>query len=848
MLFPEEIYNLIDDGFEGSFDEHQIFTELFFENSERKKKCRVTGLINFESDDSKETTPSCFPDSGNSAFVVHKDSYCKIEESSGVKKICEKRLMSSMDIINGPAPKYRKVSGNEKDILDLSSLAACGSGGTSGQKDSWFEVSVSSGNTPTLKGRSEAVFNNQDCNTTLLSCEKNPSAYLEEVAKGFNVKIPNQERAMLQRPVAFDSSSSDDVLVDQSLKTMSKVVSSDSSTSLKRKAQKKSQMLSEMKLTNLDQHEKLASDCKSRFSEINRKGPCGKSGSEKFKKFCLEDDDLLISAIIKNQTSKSAKNRPFGKSKPLRKQKSKKGGCRLLLRSLNRGGKHFVEGAWPSFALRNVLSWLIHFGVVSVGEVIQYRNVKDDSVVKSGVITRNGILCNCCGEVLSLSKFKRHAGLKLNKSCLNLFLESGKPLMLCQLEAWSAEYKAKKAGLQTVQFDGTDQNDDSCGHCGDGGELICCDNCPSTFHLACLYAQEIPEGSWYCPRCTCQICKDVVKASESSSSSSAMKCMQCEHQYHKACLKQKGFKRGVASEIWLCGERCEKVYSGINSLIGEVHLLPDGFSWALLRCTPYDQKIHPGQRYVALNAECNSKLAVALTIMEECFLPMVDPKTGIDMMPQVIYNWGSQFPRLNYHGFYTVVLEQDDILVSVASIRVHRATVAEMPLIATCSKYRRQGMCRRLMDCIEKMLKSFKVEMLVISAIPDLVKMWTLGFGFSPLEDEEKRSLSNDNLMVFPGTVWLKKPLYEALKADQLTGSKDASWPSKEVDVGIVGDHCKLNLSPHCPSAGIEGRDPDREELQLGNEGGNCLHRHSRCSICSTEVSVGSQASLLEGH
>nr|GLL22713.1 increased DNA methylation 1-like [Ipomoea trifida] len=117
MLFPDEIYNLRDDGFEGSFNEHQIFTEVFFENSERKKKCHVTGLINFESDDGKETTPSCFPGSGNSAFVVYEDSYCKIEDNSGVKKLSEKRLMPSMDIINGPAPKYKKVSGNEKDIL-----------------------------------------------------------------------------------------------------------------------------------------------------------------------------------------------------------------------------------------------------------------------------------------------------------------------------------------------------------------------------------------------------------------------------------------------------------------------------------------------------------------------------------------------------------------------------------------------------------------------------------------------------------------------------------------------------------------------------------------------------------
>lgn len=63
------------------------------------------------------------------------------------------------------------------------------------------------------------------------------------------------------------------------------------------------------------------------------------------------------------------------------------------------------------------------------------------------------------------------------------------------------------------------------------------------------------------------------------------------------------------------------------------------------------------------------------------------------------------------------------------------------------------------------MLISFKVEKLVIAAIPDLVGTWTEGFGFVPLEDSEKRGLNKINLMVFPGTVLLKKSLYDHRKA-----------------------------------------------------------------------------------
>ncbi|KDO48770.1 hypothetical protein CISIN_1g002464mg [Citrus sinensis] len=302
------------------------------------------------------------------------------------------------------------------------------------------------------------------------------------------------------------------------------------------------------------------------------------------------------------------------------------------------GGELIKNGMWFMEGTRTVLSWLIIAGIIALNDVIQYRNPKDDAVIKDGLVTNNGIICKCCNLVFSVSQFKIHAGFKPNRPCLNLVMESGKPFTLCQLQAWSDEYKSRKSATRagTVETDEDDKNDDSCGICGDGGELICCDNCPSAFHQACLSIQDLPTGSWFCSNCTCWICGDLVNDKEASSSFDALKCSQCEHKYHGECLKD--MSKGAVSEAWFCNQSCQEVYSGLHSHIGIINHAADGFSWTLLRCIHEDQKVHSAQRF-ALKAECNSKLAVALTIMEECFLSMVDPRTGIDMIPHLLYNW-----------------------------------------------------------------------------------------------------------------------------------------------------------------------------------------------------------------
>jgi len=44
-----------------------------------------------------------------------------------------------------------------------------------------------------------------------------------------------------------------------------------------------------------------------------------------------------------------------------------------------------------------------------------------------------------------------------------------------------------------------------CRVCKDGGELLCCDSCPSAYHTHCLNPPltDVPDGDWKCPRCGC---------------------------------------------------------------------------------------------------------------------------------------------------------------------------------------------------------------------------------------------------------------------------------------------------------------------------------------------------------
>uniref|UniRef100_A0A671VBN3 Chromodomain helicase DNA binding protein 3 n=1 Tax=Sparus aurata TaxID=8175 RepID=A0A671VBN3_SPAAU len=70
------------------------------------------------------------------------------------------------------------------------------------------------------------------------------------------------------------------------------------------------------------------------------------------------------------------------------------------------------------------------------------------------------------------------------------------------------QWEAKDEDFEDFEEDSEDRDDDHmefCRVCKDGGELLCCDTCTSSYHIHCLNPPlpEIPNGEWLCPRCTC---------------------------------------------------------------------------------------------------------------------------------------------------------------------------------------------------------------------------------------------------------------------------------------------------------------------------------------------------------
>ncbi|TKY74975.1 Increased DNA methylation 1 [Spatholobus suberectus] len=417
-----------------------------------------------------------------------------------------------------------------------------------------------------------------------------------------------------------------------------------------------------------------------------------------------------------------------------------------------------------------VLPWLIDNNVVGLYSVVFCRGA--NNVTKKGKLWRRGIVCECCSVFFSLTRFEDHAGCNKHRPSASIFLEDGRSLLDCQKEALSSQQNVSGFMEEEEERDHRGyQNDSICFLCRYGGELVLCDRCPSSFHLSCLGLDLVPDGDWFCSACCCKICKRPRHKEDCADNvdvDSVLICHQCERRYHVGCLKGLGF---TGKEIhldnininWFCSSACEKIFFSLQKLMGKpIRVGGDNLTWTLLKAVKSDN-IGESDRTWNEVERSSQKLSVALGVLRECFDPVIDAFFGRDMMAEVVFSRGSELNRLNFRGFYTVVLERDEEVISVATVRIFDKRVAELPFVATRMQFRRLGMCGMLMNEIEKQLTELGVERMVLPSAPNVIDTWINSFGFTRMTRSDKSQFLDYVFLDFEGTTMCHKLLVKQI-------------------------------------------------------------------------------------
>ncbi|CAN4119428.1 unnamed protein product [Withania somnifera] len=416
----------------------------------------------------------------------------------------------------------------------------------------------------------------------------------------------------------------------------------------------------------------------------------------------------------------------------------------------------------------------------------------------------HGIYCYCCHTEVSPSQFEAHAGCSSRrKPYLYIYTSNGVSLHELSIK------------LSKERRSSSEENDDLCSICADGGDLLCCDNCPRAFHTECVCLPSIPTGTWYCKYCenmfakerfvahnanaiaagrvagidaieqitkrcirmvealetevsVCVLCRNQDFSKSGFGPRTVIICDQCEKEYHVGCLKEHNIDdlQELPKDKWFCCTDCSGIHFALEKLVsdGEQNI-PESLLKVLKEKNEGKDSENNSSldiKWRLLSGKMSSEetrvwLSRAVSIFHEQFDPIADASTSrLDLIPHMVY--GRNFKDQDYGGMFCAILLVNSLVVSAGIIRIFGKEVAELPLVATSINSQGQGYFQSLFSCIENLLQSLNVENLVLPSAEEAKSIWTNRFSFTKISEEQlKHYRKNYQMMVFSGTSMLQK-------------------------------------------------------------------------------------------
>jgi hypothetical protein len=175
---------------------------------------------------------------------------------------------------------------------------------------------------------------------------------------------------------------------------------------------------------------------------------------------------------------------------------------------------------------------------------------KDGELAGFARATDDGFLA-INGHQITLTNFEAHVGSTYHRPAEHTFLLDGTTLKQQQQRHGGAASSSSYGPASRNRYRSSaslvplhhhhqppvidlldDDNDDYCYVCGLGGDLICCESCPATYHAECCNTATTTtttdDDAWYCHKCRCDVCGEGIPADTSSLVSPGVVWVQCD--------------------------------------------------------------------------------------------------------------------------------------------------------------------------------------------------------------------------------------------------------------------------------------------------------------------------------